>query len=628
MNNTNKNQTDVVAWSVRDLVYALGENDPKKNKINIPKFQRNLVWSEEKRMMFAESVKRGYPIGSLLLHKTGSEDGFTRYQLIDGLQRSSTLKKYKEKPTEYFIGSEIDDSLVLSIKKYKNILHKDEIKKTIVKWVKNLEGFDENSNFSSFNLTNFIDTELDLDLSKDEVKALTSNIIPFIYKVKNDADIFDFKIPIIIYSGDPSNLPEIFSRLNKQGTQLNKYQIYAAAWSVNPDNFFNIINGKIIEKIEKKYEKIIEEGFEIEGYDSTNFKTEKFSAFEYFFGFGKLLIENYKHLFNDRKGDEESIGFNLVGTCLGLGVKSLDNLPEYYLKVNQTQFENAIFDCINILDNILKPYISLNANKKNGNKKPTIYHTEYQILSLIGKIYHSKYDVEAMKNWKKTEIKLRENIPLWYLFDILKGTWRNTPDTILRVTTNDRYEKPIPKFQWDYLFQEWIEEDLKKQEKNRVNISDSTILFYKYLYTDTITYKENSAQEFEIEHLVSVERLKKINKDGKGIPMSAFPNLCLLQKELNSSKKGKGVFEFLSENKSSTNNYKDIERFALTTKEEMDILGDRPNLKKYIEFLKNRFKNIKTVFYEKNNIKNEQENEQENETDLKYETKQFRLFLA
>ncbi|MFL6373982.1 MAG: DUF262 domain-containing protein, partial [Pyrinomonadaceae bacterium] len=85
-----------------DLVTALGDAPEKKQRIIIPKFQRTLVWAKEQKKDLINSIKRGFPIGAILLYKVGDdEDGTTRYNLIDGLQRSSTLRQYALQPTQF-----------------------------------------------------------------------------------------------------------------------------------------------------------------------------------------------------------------------------------------------------------------------------------------------------------------------------------------------------------------------------------------------------------------------------------------------------------------------------------------------------------------------------------------------
>ncbi|MGI6474652.1 MAG: DUF262 domain-containing protein [Thermoactinomyces vulgaris] len=66
----------------------------KKITIELPKFQRNLVWKEKNKIEFIESLKKGYPFGTLLLYKQEDKDDI--FSLIDGLQRSSTIKDYYE----------------------------------------------------------------------------------------------------------------------------------------------------------------------------------------------------------------------------------------------------------------------------------------------------------------------------------------------------------------------------------------------------------------------------------------------------------------------------------------------------------------------------------------------------
>ena len=70
-------------------------------------------------------------------------------------------------------------------------------------------------------------------------------------------------IPVIVYTGDESNLPDIFDRINSKGTPLDQYEVYAAAWPVNEK--YVISNTEIIEYIVRKYDSFVEDGFQIHG---------------------------------------------------------------------------------------------------------------------------------------------------------------------------------------------------------------------------------------------------------------------------------------------------------------------------------------------------------------------------
>jgi len=68
------NYTDIETWTVEDLVDAVSEKPIKKRKIMVPKFQRNLVWGNEQKKSYIDSIKMGFPFGSLLLSKEKNEE--------------------------------------------------------------------------------------------------------------------------------------------------------------------------------------------------------------------------------------------------------------------------------------------------------------------------------------------------------------------------------------------------------------------------------------------------------------------------------------------------------------------------------------------------------------------------
>ena len=80
-------------------------------------------------------------------------------------------------------------------------------------------------------------------------------------------------IPVIVYHGEEENLPEIFDRINSQGTPLDQYEVYAAAWPVNKR--FKVSNTAIVECAIKKYDAFVEDGFVIHGYDREKMRSSK-----------------------------------------------------------------------------------------------------------------------------------------------------------------------------------------------------------------------------------------------------------------------------------------------------------------------------------------------------------------
>jgi len=67
-----------------------------KSNITVPQFQRSLVWSKSQKDQFIQTVREGKPFGSILVYKS-----MEKYEIIDGLQRFTTLRNYEENPAEY-----------------------------------------------------------------------------------------------------------------------------------------------------------------------------------------------------------------------------------------------------------------------------------------------------------------------------------------------------------------------------------------------------------------------------------------------------------------------------------------------------------------------------------------------
>lgn len=613
-----QNYTETETWTIEDLISAITDAHNKKNKIEIPKFQRTLVWSKEQKKSFIDSIKNGFPIGALLLFKSFSTaNAITVYSLIDGLQRSSTLNQYYKRPTQFFDKENIHPNSikpVINFVKSKNAnLEEDEIIKEIVDWIVNLEGFNERKGFSSFIISNHLDQKFSLLLEKGEITNFYNLFVPILGTIQKEADISKFNIPILIYNGEQNNLPIIFERLNSKGTQLSKYQIYAATWSTY--NTILISNRDIIENIKKKYDRLIEEGYEVENYDGNprTFYTSQFSYFEYLFGLGKLLCQKYEYLFKDssKVEQEDSIGFNLVNICLELPFSEMENIPRKLLNYNLNELETALLDSVEITYGFLKGFVALKMNKI---KRIAINHSEFQIVSLIGKVFHSKYnnDLSLKLTWPETSEKLKNNIPYHYLYDIIREHWKGSGDSkAFSLISSNRYENTIPKNTWLNVFEEWFNTELEKKEKVRVNVNDKAILFFKYLYTYSLSaYEEISNKQFDIEHLIPVDRLKEKAIEINGLPISAFPNLCLLDSALNREKGSDTFYEHfdkLIEKSEFTfeqvnNQIENIEKYSHTNRAELEFVLSDLTKDNFELFLRNRYDKLIELFFRYNNI--------------------------
>ena len=610
------NHTDTADWTIRDLIVALGENPAKKDKITIPKFQRTLVWKKHQQKAFIDSIKKGFPVGAILLYKSSTDKkGNTIYNLIDGLQRSTALNQYIKRPTQFFDETNLQDSAIDSIEKLivgtTSVINRDDLLKEIVKWIINLTGFEESDGFSSFKLSQHLNKTLLLGLDIDKVEKLTDEFVPILKEIKKESNIDQFKIPVLIYTGDQSNLPIIFERLNSKGTQLSKYQIYAATWTPYPN--FKIGNRKIVEAIKNKYDLLLEEGYEVENYDSSpKFYTTDFTTFEYLFGFGKYLCDKFEYLFSSssKAEQEDSVGFNIMNICIGLPFDEMSKIPIELNKYDIRLLEDCIIDSVDFVFGCLKGHITLKMNKRS---KVSIVHSELQIVSMIGKVFHSKYDKNLIEKtgWKKTKKLLEANLPYHYLFDIVRDHWKGSGDNkAYNLVTSNRYESHIKKSTWQSAFNDWLENDLSKREKTRASYKESSILFYKYLYAYSMSaYEEISKVLYDIEHIVPVDKLKEIAGDD-GIPISAFPNLCLLDESINRTKGSLTFYQYYDQEVEKGNlteeqakiDTQNIEKYTHTKRSDLEFVEKDFTIKKYKEFLNARFKKITDLFFEFNNI--------------------------
>ena len=107
-----RNAVDIDIWPVSKLMDAVSSNPSGSNKVTIPEFQRRLVWSQSTRKGLIDSIKRGYPFGSILIYEDIARghavgDGKRHYNLIDGLQRTQALKSYVEYQNGYFTRADL-----------------------------------------------------------------------------------------------------------------------------------------------------------------------------------------------------------------------------------------------------------------------------------------------------------------------------------------------------------------------------------------------------------------------------------------------------------------------------------------------------------------------------------------
>lgn len=188
--------TENVLMTVSDIV-----NYYSRGRINInPSYQRSYRWTNEQKTKFIESLLLKYPIPPIITIKTENDLGLAEYEIIDGVQRLSTIFEFmKVKPVD---GQYVD-----------NINQK----------LDKLEGA---NSFIEINGKDWDDFKLEqFDFIFESSTLLFTNF------VTNDEDI----------------KYEMFERLNSLSTELSPQEIRSSIIAMKDANIFKNIDKEVFD---------------------------------------------------------------------------------------------------------------------------------------------------------------------------------------------------------------------------------------------------------------------------------------------------------------------------------------------------------------------------------------------
>lgn len=218
-------------WTLQDLSTALQDMHKDNKRIVVPMFQRGKRWSKSQERAFIDSLVKGYPVGTMLFYET-FEDNKRTYILVDGLQRGNSIKKFMNNPTEFFFDESISDEFCASILGLMNQTEEgyySKIRTTLTAFIKEQKTF---KNLQYYSVAKQLTD--DFEVGYESIGELIDIIKSFFEERQDLYDrISNTVIPVIVYTVDESNLPDIFDRINSKGTPLDQYEVYAAAWPVN-----------------------------------------------------------------------------------------------------------------------------------------------------------------------------------------------------------------------------------------------------------------------------------------------------------------------------------------------------------------------------------------------------------
>ena len=546
-------------WTVEQLVDAT-EIEPRGNKrVTIPEFQRRIVWSRQKQEDLITSIKNGFPFGSLLLAQdSDSTDTQLQFKLIDGLQRTQTLRKYSSQPNSSFRATEIADELVLevahSLNEWSDIDCTEEtnvskIRDMIRDWIWDRPGFAEADGWSAIGLTDKLLRDM-LELDEDSYdyfiarRELTDTecmyhkrVQSFLDSIRKTSDIATVEVPVIIFAGPSSELAHIFTLLNTQGIRLSRYEIYAAQWL---DYRYQIANLEIIDAIWRKYAELQKHGFNLDvaiaAPNEASRLSREYTLFEYVFGLGQCLTRKYQAFFKPVKPDAPSpVGFNLLSASVGTGVadKDVKRLPDEMRGLELSKLEQCLLESVEFVYQVMHPVLS--CQRIDSNKLP-YFHSDLQIVSMVAAAFRVRYDpndLSELDGWMDSRVTLSKSLPMHYLFDIIQESWKGSGDNRLReiLASNAYLETMQTKNTWEQVLNIWHEGHLRTRVHSNSYVKDdySEYLFLRYVFVSRL----QESKGFHVLHIVPVSRLISPPSHYHGMkgPINSIGNMALMAQD-------------------------------------------------------------------------------------------------
>ena len=590
----------------------------------VPPYQRGCVWSQKQKDQFVDTLKRGLPFGTILLYR---DEVKNQYQIIDGLQRCSTILDFINNPAKFFDSGDIEEGLTQRLANITGIANPasiiDMVDRHMVDWVhtafasmddvRDMQYIDYANAFTSF-----------FPSAKGREGEIASEAKPTLRKFRDLCEgLCNVRIPAIVIKGDDDALPEIFERINSKGTQLSKYQIYAATWTKG----YKITSQSLAELIQiniNRYIRMASDGIEISDFDATSYlQNKELNLFEISYALGKFLGNHYTSLFSVKKEikDVDSLGFSLITACVGMKNANSKNLHTEFDKIvgssNVNTFLDRIIQCVDTAQKLIGKY---NKFKINSNSEAGPLHTEFQIVSLIANIFLARYasynkddndriiDLKlslqtSNQDWDAYERSLKDHAWKRYCLDILHSRWKGAGDKRLDNTIFDRgyYTQNIGWNEFHTSALQWYEQGkAEKREYKRVTPpQEAEKVFFALLYLPIFTAGDQADQsKYDVEHLATKNLMKKCLDRYTGnlrLPISSIGNLCLLPQSENRAKRDKTIYGDNSFLQKSNYTLSDLEdKFTFTSKNDLawiddETLDQATFEKNYIQYLDSRF---------------------------------------
>lgn len=540
-----------------------------EDSVEVPKYQRRLVWSKKQKEDFIDNVSKGYPFGSILLYRY---EGNKKLSLIDGLQRYSAMKDFKKNPSKYFndYGKYIDeivdhikapDHIHLSVSQEADIRQKlDLIFKSYL----------SESKPSTFYIRDAV-KKGPVSISvypadSDSADKLVDIQVRLNEDIGSFLDLENVIIPCIVFEGEERMLPEVFANLNRGGTKLSKYQVLAATWHSHSIKLQNDkVGDDLLERIIERYLDLEENrNLEIDDFDKDEmYESRSINLPEFCYALGDKVIESapvFWQGLKDKDLEKKEDICNVIGylsTAIALGVdnRKLDELPN---KIGLFQSPKFVSD---LVEGVVSIYKVLNSEfakwlRIPGTSDTTHYEasslTDMQILSFFASLFHKKYrineenrSIDVIANYKAQGFEqIRQNLISYTIVDIVANVWQGSGDSRLAnyyVTDSDSrlsYYTKLDSKTIESRLLNWLDTVSGKASINIEKVSKTLLCLHANINT-----WHYDADQYDIEHIVSRQKLKNNNAYVEGvIPGGTIGNLMYLKPKTNRGKQGNNLY--------------------------------------------------------------------------------------
>lgn len=611
-------------WTLSQVKEYLDKEESKTSYfVEIPKFQRSIVWKDSQIRKLVDSIYKGFPIGALLAYKTERMHGSRSIlQLVDGLQRATAIRRYLEAPLKY---APIEDFVTPDfLNQTAGILHgkntpaiAQQVQSDLRAWFNSVTDLAMGANFSfaklAAHLANGDEEKREKLVLANAQNGLGDILLGDVLSALKE--VTTYQIPVSVYTGSLDNVPTIFERINSQGAQLSKYEILAASWS---NTSVEVENPKVLQAIAEKYKKMIDNGYEIDGFDENGSPTESGNnLYEYLFGLGKVLAQQFPTLFHsaDQADENSPVAFQIVTLACRLPVSKMGSLPDKMPKLDgqivTSALESAILRAATCAEASLSKYLSLKLNEQiSGPSGIKQNQAISYVTSFIANCFDENFAPKA--NIKEIENFIASAIPGHFLLDLVRDSWGGSGDStlldrtwesVLQEDANSSRKEVVYSPSSFYLkrasetslreaFSVWHTSQLEAKQSQRVRYPSDYKPVLKFIYSTIVPFADNHGVDFELEHIYPVAVLKKVISANnlEGLPMAAMGNLMLLPKDLNRIKKENLLGDYLAENPESLTPAEKsrVQSYLISPKIE-DISGDKTVSEDYFkEFCKSR----------------------------------------